>query len=156
MKELILNFILKLLKFIILKLKEKKKEALEILEKGRERVYEDNLRTEIVNMIDKIKKENENEMIGEESNKDLFKYDKVNKDENEVGDLNISESQLKDADFLDDEEGGQGEFKEEEEKDKDKENENENKNENENENKNNEKKEEEVKNEEEKKEEVKK
>ena len=161
-KKILLNertnpeFYIKIAEIYYTKIEGKKKEALEILEKGRERVYEDNLRTEIVNMIDKIKKENENEMIGEESNKDLFKYDKVNKDENEVGDLNISESQLKDADFLDDEEGGQGEFKEEEEKDKDKENENENKNENENENKNDKKKEEEVKNEEEKKEEVKK
>ena len=126
------EFYIKIAEIYYTKIEGKKKEALEILEQGKLRVYEDNLRTEIENMIEKIKQENENEMIGEESNKDLFKYDKVDKDENEVGDLNISESQLKDADFLDDEEGGQGEFKEEKENEEENKNEDKNKNEEEN------------------------
>ena len=114
----------------------KKNEALEILKDGKKRVFEENLREKIEKMIELIEKEEENEMIGKESHNINFNDDNIVADKSV---LNISESQLKDVDFLDDEEH---EFKENEENDKkeeDNKNEENNNNDNNDNNDNNEK-----------------
>ena len=113
------------------KLIGKKNEALEILKDGKKRVFEDNLKEKIEKMIELIEKEEENEMIGKESHNINFNDDNIIADKSV---LNISESQLKDVDFLDDEEH---EFKENEEKDnKEEDNKNEENNNKEEDNKN--------------------
>ena len=79
----------------------KKKEALEILKIGSKNVMGDKDKKEIDEMIERIIEEDESNISG-----DVIKERKKNIHEidNENEDLNISESQLKNADFLDDEE----------------------------------------------------
>ena len=80
----------------------KKKDALEILKNGLDKVMGEKDKKEIEKMIDLIKEEVENVISGEVSHKVINKN--INESEGDNDDLNISESQLKNADFLDDEE----------------------------------------------------
>ena len=80
----------------------KKKDALEILKNGLDKVMGEKDKKEIEKMIDLIKEEVENGISGDVTHKVINKIE--NESEGDNDDLNISESQLKNADFLDDEE----------------------------------------------------